>query len=278
MSRLFASLVCLAVFASTSLRASDWTQWFGSNHDGTSDEKMGADWGTSPKVLWRVPMGDGLGSMVVAGGKAFCLAETAGPADPGTKVKGAEKGGAESVVCLDANTGKTLWSQPIGPTILHENSGNDGPRSTPAIVDGHVYAVGTYLNVACLDAKTGKPVWAHDCAAEFGGDVQLKTAGIGAWGCANSAVVDDGLVFVHGGGAGAALMAFDAKTGEIVWKIRHRRVDALHADRRDDSRPAPGDFLHEKRPRQPRYEKRHGTVALSVPLERLDGDLAGDLR
>ncbi len=122
------------------------------------------------------------------------------------------------MLCFDAASGKPLWSQPVGATIVHENQGNDGPRSTPAVSDGLVYAVGTYLNIACFDAATGKPVWAHDSEKEFGAAVQLNTKGIKAWGCANSPVVDGNLVFVHCGGKGSAFMAFDKKTGNVVWK------------------------------------------------------------
>ena len=199
--------------------ASDWTQWFGANHDGSTDEKISSTWPASgPKALWKSPVGEGLGTPAVVGGKVYIMAETQGPTGAPAKAKGTERGGAESVVCLDANTGKQIWAAPVGPTILFEHSGNDGPRSTPAVANGHVYAVGTYLNIACFDAISGKPVWAHDSEKEFGGGVQLKTAGIGAWGCSNSPVIDGNLLFVHCGGAGQALMAFDLKTGNVAWK------------------------------------------------------------
>ncbi len=208
----------LASFA-CSIQASDWPQWFGANHDGASDEKISTTWPTGgPKVTWKVAIGEGLGTPAVVGDKVYIMAETKGPPGAAAKAKGSERGGEESVVCLDAKTGKQLWAAPVGPTILFEHSGNDGPRSTPAVVNGHIYAVGTYLNIACFDAATGKPVWAHDCEKEFGGGVQLKTGGISAWGCANSPVIDGNLLFVHCGGAGSALMAFDIKTGNVAWK------------------------------------------------------------
>ena len=206
--KFIAFIFSLTVFA---VSASDWTQWFGSNHDGSSDETLKAWPASGPKQLWKIPMGEGLGTIAVAGGKAYVMAETQGGGGSG-------RGGAESVICLDANTGKQLWAAPVGPTILGEHSGNDGPRSTPAVDGGLVYAVGTYLNVACFDAKTGAQVWAHDLAAEFNGAGQLKSQGIGAWGCANSPVVDGDLVFVQGGGAGESFLAFDKKSGKLAWK------------------------------------------------------------
>src|SRR5438045_1894399 len=84
-----------------------------------------------------------------------------------------------------------------------------------AVSDGLVYAVGTYLNIACFDAANGSPIWAHDSEKEFGAALQLNTGGIKAWGCANSPVIDGNLLFVHCGGSGQALMAFDKKTGKV---------------------------------------------------------------
>lgn len=219
------SVLVLCVVAGI-VAASDWPHWQGVNHDGASDEKMPVWPAGGPKELWRKPIGEGLGEVAVSGGKCFIMAETQGgePAAPpaggggGRRGGGAGKGGQESVLCFDAN-GTQLWAAPVGPTILRENQGNDGPRSTPAVDGNYVYAVGTYLNIVCLDAsQNGKVVWGHDCAAEFGADVQLKAPGIGAWGCANSPVIDGDLVFVHCGGRGQALMAFNKKDGKVAWK------------------------------------------------------------
>ena len=209
-------LSCLASCLALSAGASDWTQWFGPNHDGTSDEKIATTWPAGgPKVVWKVDMGEGLGTPVVANGKVYILALTEPAKDAGKKT---ERGGVESVVCLDAATGKQAWSSPVGPSIIHEHSGNDGPRSTPAVDGGMVYALSTNLILVCFDAKSGAKVWGHDCPSEFGGTVQLATSGISNWGCANSPVIDGNLVFVHAGGKSQALLAFDKKTGKVAWK------------------------------------------------------------
>ncbi|HLX63870.1 MAG TPA: PQQ-binding-like beta-propeller repeat protein [Planctomycetota bacterium] len=208
------SLFCLAFLSS----ASDWPQWRGANHDSTSDERIAAQWPSGgPNQVWKIPVGEGLGTPVVVAGKVYITAQTEaakGKAPP----KGAAKDGVESLICFDANSGQKIWAQPIGPTIVFEIQGNDGPRSTPAVSDGLIYAMGTYLNLVCFDAKDGKPVWSHDGAKEFNAGNQLATMGIKAWGCANSPVVDGNLVFVHCGGAGQAFMAFDKKTGKVAWK------------------------------------------------------------
>jgi outer membrane protein assembly factor BamB len=59
----------------------------------------------------------------------------------------------DSVICLDADSGKTLWkfSKPGHPS-------GRGSSSTPAIVDGRVYAALSTVLYA-LDAKSGVLIW-----------------------------------------------------------------------------------------------------------------------
>src|SRR5205807_4626940 len=63
----------------------------------------------------------------------------------------------------------------------------------------------------CLDAATGHLLWKHDLASE------LKAPG-GQWGQAFSPLVEGDLVLTTPGGPGAALAAFDKKTGDLAWK------------------------------------------------------------
>ena len=37
-----------------------------------------------------------------------------------------------------------------------------GPRATPTIHEGRVYALGALGQLICLDGATGKPIWQHD--------------------------------------------------------------------------------------------------------------------
>jgi len=62
-------------------------------------------------------------------------------------------GAADVVVCLDANTGKTLWK-----TAFPGREYGFGSSSTPCVYDGKVYAVGGN-GMYCLDAATGAEIW-----------------------------------------------------------------------------------------------------------------------
>jgi outer membrane protein assembly factor BamB len=69
----------------------------------------------------------------------------------------------------------------------------------------------------CLDAATGKSVWKKDLMKEHAG------RNIG-WKSAASAVVDGNLVFVAGGGPGQSVLAFDKKSGQVVWKALDEKI------------------------------------------------------
>jgi outer membrane protein assembly factor BamB len=120
---------------------------------------------------------------------------------------------------LDPTSGKELWFADVGigtydrggDTGAPGNSGGDGPRSTPTISDGRVYVFTQNLVLHCLDLQSGKPLWTKDLMKEHAGRNI-------AWKSAASAAIDGELVFVAGGGAGQSLLAFNKKSGDLVWK------------------------------------------------------------
>lgn len=191
--------LCLSLLAA-SLSAADWPQYRGPNHDGSSPEKILNSWPKDgPRVVWKVPLGPSFGSFAVSGGRVFCFIQRA--------VDGHDK---EVALALDVNTGKELWSVPLGDSI-YDKQGGDGPRSTPTVDGDRVYFLSAYLMLSCLDAATGKLIWQHDLVNEFGGKVIR-------WYSAASPILDGNLIFVNAGGAGQALLAFDKTDGKFVWK------------------------------------------------------------
>lgn len=194
------------VIAGTSVavtaQAVDWPQYRGPKMDGTTAEKISTVWPTEgPKAIWSIPLGESFGSFAVSGGKAFIFVE---------------RDKQEVCAALDEKTGKEIWASLIDSKTVFENEGGNGPRSTPTVDGKFVYVFGTWLKLFCLRAADGGVVWQHDLAKEFEG--QVGTSGISNWGSAASPVIDGNLVFVAGGGSGQALMAFDKKTGAVVWK------------------------------------------------------------
>ena len=197
-----------AFLAGLSLNAADWAQYRGPNLDGTTTEKI--QWPAGgPKALWKVPTPDGFGSLVVSAGKAYTIV---------TRLQ--EGAPQETLVALDANTGREMWMANLAAVSKYSgggdagagtNKGGDGARSTPTVDGDRVYTLSSQLALACFDAKSGKPVWNHDVLKEFAG----KNI---TWQNAASPLIDGNLVFVAGGGPGQSLLAFDKADGKLAWK------------------------------------------------------------
>ena len=206
---------CVLLAASSLLHAADWPQYRGPNLDGSTTEKISTPWPAGgPKQIWKAPVTDGFSSFTVSGGKAFTQVLR--------EFDGAPR---ETVVALDANTGKELWAQALGGIKINDggqsgtpdNKGGDGPRSTPSVSGNRAYVVSAKLVVSCFDADTGKPVWSHDLVKEFTGrNIQ--------WDNAASPLIDGNLVFVGGGGPNESLLAFDKATGKVAWKAHDEKI------------------------------------------------------
>jgi outer membrane protein assembly factor BamB len=203
--RFCAAAVLIAGFATVCV--ADWTSFRGPNFNGITDEKVAWPSG-GPRQLWKVPCGEGFGTMAVANGKVFVTAEG---------------GGQEALLALDAKDGSAKWHYVIGRTI-YERQGGNGPRTTPAVDGKLVFAYGTFLNLVCCDAESGKFLWGHEVAKEFGGDPELSANDIKSWGNAASPVFDDKCVFVYGGGNGQSFIAFDKQSGNVVWKTGNEHL------------------------------------------------------
>jgi len=208
-SFIFTVTTVLAGALAGEVAAADWSQFRGPNHDGTSPEKILTAWpSTGLREIWKEPMNDGFSAITLGGGKAFTL--------EARDVDGATQ---EACVALDANTGRELWAVPLGIAKYEgggdrgtpDNSGGDGPRSTPTYDGGKVYTYSSQMTLKCMDAASGRQVWACDVKGEHAGHNIT-------WESAASPLIEGDLVFVAGGGSGEALLAFDKNDGHVVWK------------------------------------------------------------
>ncbi|MEM7584168.1 MAG: PQQ-binding-like beta-propeller repeat protein [Acidobacteriota bacterium] len=177
--------------------ALDWPGFRGPKGDGRSSETgLLTNWPDSgPKVLWKMPLGGGFSGLTAVDGKLYTLFS---------------RGGRELVASLDAATGKQLWTADLDEE-RRDRFGN-GPRSTPLVYDGMVYAVSALGQLRALAAVDGSTVWEHNLRKAFG-------ARVPEWGVSAAPIIEgDLLLFNVGGKAGHAIMAFDRKTGEVAWK------------------------------------------------------------
>jgi outer membrane protein assembly factor BamB len=176
----------------------DMPGYRGANRDGVVvGPPVNEDWTAHPpRIVWKHPVGGGYSQFAVVGGALVTLEQ---------------RGDQEAVVCYDAETGNELW-QRAWPARFDEAMGGPGPRSTPTIADGRVYALGAVGHLECLDLADGKSIWSHELLKEL----QL---GNSMWAMTSSPlVVDDRLIVNIGGWYGGGLIALDRQTGDVVWK------------------------------------------------------------
>jgi outer membrane protein assembly factor BamB len=193
------SLLSFAVAAIlTRASASDWPQFLGPTRNGAyTGPALTASWSKDgPPILWQRRVGQGFSGPAVASGKLILFHRI---------------DDKETVECLDANTGISLWSFDY-PTAYRDDFGFDeGPRATPAISDDHVYTYGAEGVLTCLDFTSGKKIWGLNAKKEF-------HAPKGFFGIACSPLVEGDAVILNIGADGAGIVAFDKLTGKVLWK------------------------------------------------------------
>jgi outer membrane protein assembly factor BamB len=210
-TRSTAVALLLACVAAPLAHADDWPQWMGPRRNNI--------WGESgllekfpeggPKVLWRKPVAYGFAGPAVAEGRVFLMDMVT---DENLKVDNfarKEFTGTERVLCLDGKTGKEQWKHEYPVTYTMSYPG--GPRCTPAVDGGKVYALGAEGQLMCLDAATGDVVWEKNLPKEYGAKSSL-------WGYASHPLVDGEKLICIVGGEGSHAVAFNKKTGEEIWR------------------------------------------------------------
>ncbi|MCX7871852.1 MAG: PQQ-like beta-propeller repeat protein [Verrucomicrobiae bacterium] len=194
-----------SILMQVDLYCSDWNQYRGPDYNSISREiGVSTNWNEkSIKTLWRVELHGGFSSFSVRGNRVFTLDKWIEDGVP-----------KEFCIALDADTGKQLWAKEMGIArydYAYDAAPYDGPRSTPTVVDGKVYALSAHLSLYCLDEKDGKAIWSKDLIKEFGAQ------NIG-WQNAASPIVENGVVILNCGAKGQSFLGLNKDTGEIKWK------------------------------------------------------------
>jgi outer membrane protein assembly factor BamB len=208
MARRLALPLILLAAGSFAAAGSDWPRFRGPNGTGASPDKdVPLKWSAADGVLWKTPLpGSGNSSPIVSGGRIFL--QSSSPAE-------------RSLVCLDAGTGKVLWTRSLPGQRARMHPKNTLASGTPASDGERVY-------VASWDGKdlilvaysiAGDLVWRRDLGA--------FTSQHGA---AHSPVVEGGRVFLADDQDGSAVvLAYDAASGRPLWRTERKAFRACYS-------------------------------------------------
>jgi outer membrane protein assembly factor BamB len=194
------------IFATPSV-AGDWPQWHGPTRDCRlpEGEPAPASFPQDLNAVWKIPVGGGFSSPVVAGGKLVYLDEN---------------GRQEVAHLIEAKTGKAIWNVPLADR--YEDEWGAGPRSTPLMDGDRVYAQSCNGEFRCLGLGDGKIVWGTSFEKDFGVKFLGSKANSGTAarrGNSGSCLVDGaGVIVPVGSTDGATLVCFDKMNGKVNWK------------------------------------------------------------
>jgi outer membrane protein assembly factor BamB len=183
-------------------QAQEWTRFRGPNGSGIASASSLPIRVTPADYLWRTELpGAGHSSPVLWGERLFITSAE-------------DDRGKRHVHCLDAKTGKILWSRSDSFQKHPMHQHNTTASATPTVDATRVYAAWpapeSYLVIA-LD-HSGKELWRRDLG-------RLVTD----WGGGASPVVAGGVVMLgvyqEQEGAAGFLVGLDKNTGAIRWKV-----------------------------------------------------------
>ncbi len=207
-------ILCLAASVAADDDPRDWPYWRGPEYNGISRETgLIDDWdpkgGPDSNVAWSRDDLGGRSTPIVMNGKLYTIVR----AEPGTPREG------EKVVCVDAETGETIWENRFNVWLSDVPDTRVGWSSCVGDPEtGNVYALGVCGLFQCIDGETGERIWGMPLHEQFG---LLSTYG----GRTNFPVICDDLVIISaviiGWGDMAKpahrFLAFDKRTGDVVW-------------------------------------------------------------
>jgi len=217
----------------------NWGQWRGPLGTGNAPQaNPPLEWSEDKNIKWKVKVpGSGMSTPIVWGDKIFLLTAippekkaeptaaspattTNAPGDQGGRRRGGGFGRGEkptdklkfTVICLDRNSGKTLWEKVAVEEIPHEGHHQDhGFASASPVTDGeHVWAYFGSRGLHCYDLA-GNKKWSKD----FGDMITRNSFGEGASPALHGDVI---IVNWDDEQEGDFIIALDKKTGKELWK------------------------------------------------------------
>jgi outer membrane protein assembly factor BamB len=187
----------------TQTSADDYPQFMGPQRLGVLPQaRLARDWTkTPPRELWRRRLGGKRGD---AGWSGFAVVGN-------YAITQEQRDDEECVVCYRVADGARMWLH-AEPVRFSTSLGGPGPRATPTIVDGHVYAIGATGILNCLEGATGRRSWSVNILE----DNQADNMSHGV--CASPLVDGERVIVCPTGARGPSLVAYERATGKQLWQ------------------------------------------------------------
>jgi len=208
-------VVILIIAFGATVAADDWPHWRGPNRNGVLSEASQwkpRAWPAS-EPAWRTNVGEGSTSPLVFNNRLY----TMGWQD-----------GQDTVVCLDAATGKLIWRQSYtspryGRLATGDQSIYSATSSTPEFdtTTGMLYTLGVDGDLHCWDtANNGNMIWHINLYENFEVPRRPKVgrSGLRDYGYTSSPLVFRNWLVVEVGAKQGNLFGFDKRSGETVWR------------------------------------------------------------
>ena len=219
--------IVLALTAVASIGASDrWPQFRGLQAGVADDDPaLPETWSETENVAWKVAIpGQSWSSPVVWGDHVFVTSATSsatepapekGIADPTPEAGRMKSAAAHRWVVFDVDfkTGAIRWQRELrsGPPPINRHVRNSYASETPVTDGERVYVYFGSIGVVAAIDFSGAVVWIRDVGALESGQ---------GWGMAASPLLYKGrLVVVNDNRMQSFIAAFDAKSGEPLWRV-----------------------------------------------------------
>jgi outer membrane protein assembly factor BamB len=180
-----------------------WPQFRGPERNGISPETvpLARSWQSGPpKELWGVDLGEGYAGAAVQAGRVYVMDYD-------------QTNRQDALRCFSLEDGRELWRFAYANPVKRNHGMS---RTTPAVTEKLVVAIGPKCHVACLDPVTGDLRWGLDLVRQYGATVP-------PWYAGQCPLIDQGKVVLAPGGKEVLLLAVEGETGKPVWTTPNPR-------------------------------------------------------
>jgi len=201
-------LILLALAATCNgANAEEWWQFRGPGSNGIVEHlRLPESWGTESSIKWKATLpGEGWSAPIVVGQKVFVTTAVS------TGQKNQKSDHDWKILCLDAESGKVLWSTAAihGKPRLGTHRDNTYASETPATDGTKIVAYFGMMGVFCYDLD-GKELWRKDLD-----NFPMKNE----WGTSSSPIIHNGLVFLQADNEQKSfLVALELVSGKEIWR------------------------------------------------------------